>query len=256
MKLALVGTGNMGRAIEVLAQRQGNEIVARFNETHPLPVEADISVLNGADVALDFTLPHVVRAHIDAYCRWGIPAVIGTTGWYDQLEAVRQQVEASGAAVLYAPNFSLGVALLKQALQSILPLLERLPDYDVYIHEAHHTQKTDSPSGTALMLARLVVEGLSRKTHIETETVHGRIAPEALHVSSTRAGQIFGRHTVGICGPFDELSFEHRALSREGFAAGALQAARWLVGRRGFFSLDDMLRDWLLHTLSHVTNPS
>lgn len=256
MKLALVGTGNMGQAIEALAQRQGDEIVARFNEAFPLPVDAEVSVLHGADVVLDFTLPHVVRAHIDAYCRWRIPAVIGTTGWYDQLEAVRQQVETHGAAVLYAPNFSLGVALLKHALQSILPLLERMPDYDVYIHEVHHTQKADSPSGTALMLAQRVIEGLSRKKRVEAETVHGRIASEALHVTSTRAGRVFGRHTVGICGPFDELIFEHRAASREGFAAGALQAARWLVGRRGFFSLDDMLHDWLNHTLSPATNPS
>lgn len=245
MKLALVGTGNMGQAIERLALQQGDEIVARFNEEHPLPVEADVSVLNGADVVMDFTLPHVVRAHIDAYCRWRIPAVIGTTGWYDQLDEVRQQVEASGATLLYAPNFSLGVALLKHVLQQLLPLLERLPDYDVYIHEVHHTRKADSPSGTALMLARLIVDGLSRKTRIETETQHGRIAPEALHVTSTRAGQVFGRHTIGICGPFDELTLEHNAYSRDGFAAGALQAARWLVGRRGFFSLDDMLSEWL-----------
>ncbi|SHK77162.1 4-hydroxy-tetrahydrodipicolinate reductase [Rhodothermus profundi] len=253
MRLALVGTGNMGQAIERLARQQGDEIVARFNTAHPLPVHADVSVLNGADVVMDFSLPHVVRAHIDAYCRWHVPAVIGTTGWYDQLEEVRRLVEASGTALLYAPNFSLGIALLKHILKQLLPLLEQLPDYDLYVHEVHHTRKADSPSGTALMLAHLIVDGLSRKTRIETETQHGRIASNALHVTSTRAGQVFGRHTIGICGPFDELTLEHHAYSRDGFAAGALQAARWLVGRRGFFSLDDMLHEWL--HISSETNP-
>lgn len=250
MKLALVGTGNMGQAIERLAQQQGEDIVARFNKKHPLPVDADVSVLRGADVVMDFTLPHVVRAHINAYCRWRIPVVIGTTGWYDQLDEVRRQIETYGATLLYAPNFSLGIALLKHMLQHLLPLLEQLPDYDVYIHEVHHARKADSPSGTALMLARLIVDGLSRKTRIETETQHGRIAADALHVTSTRAGQVFGRHTIALCGPFDELILEHHAYSRDGFAAGALQAARWLIGRRGFFSLDDMLNEWL-HTTTN-----
>jgi 4-hydroxy-tetrahydrodipicolinate reductase len=109
----------------------------------------------------------------------------------------------------------------------------------------HHRRKVDSPSGTAHMLAEKVMEGLARKTHIETETQHERIDPEALHVSSTRAGDAFGVHTVGFDSPFDHLTLTHRAKNRRGFAFGALRAAEWLPGRQGLFTLDDVLVDWL-----------
>ncbi len=245
MKLALVGTGQMGQAVERLAIERGHEIVARFDVNKPLVDSSDVSALKGADVAIDFSLPEVELAHIERYCRWNQAAVIGTTGWYGELDQVRRWVGDSNAAVLYAPNFSLGVALLVRALQSITPLLEKLPEYDPFIHEVHHLRKVDSPSGTAMMLANVLVEGLSRKARVEPETQHGRIAQDALHVSSTRAGSVFGKHTVGLDSPFDELEFVHVAKGRQGFAFGAVRAAEWLSGKSGLFTLDDVLADWL-----------
>lgn len=236
----------MGAAVAALAEAGGHEVVARFSAAHPLGEAAGPDVLAGADVAVDFSLPSVVLGHIRRCCAWGVPLVVGTTGWYDRMADVQGWVEASErAAVLYAPNFSIGVALLAHALRAITPLLDRLPDFDPYVHEVHHVRKQDSPSGTALLLGKMLEEGLSRKTHLATETQHAPIKKGALHVTSTRAGQVFGQHTVGIDGPFDRVTLAHEAKSRDGFAYGALAAAEWLPGRRGLFTLDDVLEDGL-----------
>lgn len=245
MKIALVGTGNMGQAVEALALGRGHEIVARFDVERPFTAVEDPSALGGADVVVDFSLPGVVLDHIERYCRWDLTAVIGTTGWYDALEEVERQVSDSRAALLYAPNFSIGVALLVRALRRIGPMLDDLPEYDMYVHEIHHTGKVDSPSGTALMLGETLLEYVDRKTHVVTETQHQRIDPAALHVSSSRAGEVFGEHTVGFDSPFDHIRFEHVAKNRRGFAFGALKAAEWLLGRQGLFTLDDVLVDGL-----------
>lgn len=244
MKLALVGMGQMGQAVADLAVQRDHAVVATFDSTQPL-LKADAPAMHGADVAIDFSRPDVALDHIHRYCTWQQPAVIGTTGWYDARTSVEEWVDAHEATLLYAANFSVGVALLRRALAGVLPLLDRLPDYDAYLHEMHHRRKVDSPSGTAYMLAEKVMEGLVRKTHIETETQHERIDPEALHVSSTRAGDAFGVHTVGFDSPFDHLTLTHRAKNRRGFAFGALRAAEWLPGHQGLFTLDDVLVDWL-----------
>jgi 4-hydroxy-tetrahydrodipicolinate reductase len=208
-------------------------------------LDADPDALYDADVVIDFSVPDVALDHIRTYCTWQQPAVIGTTGWYDEQDTVASWVEAHEATLLYAANFSMGVALLRRAVAGVLPLVEQLPDYDAYLHEMHHTRKLDSPSGTAHVLAQMVVDGLTRKSHVETETQHQRIDPAALHVSSTRAGEVFGEHTVGFDSAFDRVEFIHRAKNRRGFAFGALRAAEWLPGRRGLFTLDDVLADWL-----------
>ncbi len=244
MKIALVGTGRMGRAVEALAAERGHDVVARFNALHPLAAARNASALHGADVAIDFSLPPLALDHLNLYCRWNQAAVIGTTGWYDDLDRVREWVARSEAAVLYAPNFSLGIALLVRALRGVGPLLDRLHEYDVAVHEAHHTGKVDSPSGTALLLARVLLDDLARKTHVEPETQHQSIDPRALHVTSSRLGSVFGEHTVYLDSPFDQITLTHQAKNRQGFAFGALKAAEWLPGRKGLFTLDDLLLDF------------
>ncbi len=232
----------MGRAVEVLALERGHGVVARFNTEQPLSAAENGSALHDADVVIDFSLPALALGHIKQYCRWNQNAVVGTTGWYEGLDQVRTWVAQSETALLYAPNFSLGVALLTRALHGLVPLLERLPEYDVAVHEAHHTGKVDSPSGTALLLARVLLDGLSRKTRLETETQHQPIDPRALHVTSSRLGSVFGEHTVYLDSPFDAIALSHQAKNRRGFAFGALKAAEWLPGRHGLFTLDDLLR--------------
>ena len=246
LKIALVGTGRMGQAVEAVVADSPHAIVARFDAAHPLADVRDPDAdLNGADLAIDFSTPDVALDHLHQYCFWGLDAVVGTTGWYDDLAKVEGWVEEGQNGLLYAPNFSLGVAVLVRALRGALPLLDRLADYDPWVHEIHHTGKVDSPSGTALMLADELLDGLSRKTRIEPEEQHGRIDADALHVSSTRAGHVFGEHTVGFDSPVDQLQFRHVAKGREAFAAGAVRAAAWVHGRTGLFTLDDMLADWM-----------
>jgi 4-hydroxy-tetrahydrodipicolinate reductase len=234
----------MGQAVADVAAARNHTVVATFDASTPL-LDADPDALYDADVVIDFSVPDVALDHIRTYCTWQQPAVIGTTGWYDEQDTVASWVEAHEATLLYAANFSMGVALLRRAVAGVLPLVEQLPDYDAYLHEMHHTRKLDSPSGTAHVLAQMVVDGLTRKSHVETETQHQRIDPAALHVSSTRAGEVFGEHTVGFDSAFDRVEFIHRAKNRRGFAFGALRAAEWLPGRRGLFTLDDVLADWL-----------
>jgi 4-hydroxy-tetrahydrodipicolinate reductase len=245
MKLALVGTGRMGRAVEAQALRRGHAVVASFDSKRRLLDAHDPAALAGADVAIDFSVPEVALDHLHRYCLWGVDAVVGTTGWGDEVDRVRGWVAEGGNAVLAAPNFSLGVAVLTRALATVLPLLDRLEEYDPSIHETHHAGKVDSPSGTALRLADVILAGLSRKNRIETETVHGTIDPGALHVTSARTGHVFGEHAVAFDGPADRLVLRHEAKDRGAFAAGAVRAAEWLPGRQGLFSFDEMVADWM-----------
>lgn len=244
MKLALVGTGQMGQAVGEVAVDRGHEIVARFDSNRPL-LKASPSEIEDVDVAVDFSLPSLALDHIERYCEWQQPAVVGTTGWYEHTDSVAELVAKHDASLLYAPNFSLGVAVLRRALSAVLPIIDELTEYDPFVRETHHTKKVDSPSGTAQMLGGLIVEGLERKDHVETEAQHQRIDASALHVTSTRAGTVFGTHEVGFDGPYDHLAVRHRAKNRRGFAAGAVRASEWLRGRQGLYRLEDVLHEWL-----------
>ena len=231
----------MGRAVEAVAAERGHEIAARFDSAHPLLDARDDSALGGAEVVVDFSVPDVALDQIHRYAFWGVDAVVGTTGWTDDLDAVRGWVEEGQSGLLWAPNFSLGLVLVVRALRGALPLLDRLDEYDAAVHERHHTGKLDSPSGTALRLAEELLAGLGRKARLATETQHGAIDPDALHVTSQRLGHVFGEHSVTLDSPVDQIEIVHRAKDRRAFATGAVRAAEWVRGRRGLFTLDDML---------------
>ncbi len=231
----------MGQAVEAVATERGHRVVARFDADHPLLDARDDSALAGADVIVDFSVPAVALDHLHRYAFWGATAVVGTTGWADDLDKVRDWVDEGQAGVLWAPNFSLGLALVSRALAGLLPLLDRLDEYDVAVHEAHHTGKLDSPSGTARRLADELLAGLGRKTHLDAETQHGAIDPGALHVTSQRVGHVLGEHTVTLDSADDQIEIVHTAKSRRAFALGAVRAAEWMAGRQGLFTLDDMI---------------
>lgn len=249
MRIALVGTGRTGSAVDEVAGRSDHHAVtARFDSDRPLLESSSVEDLGGADVVVDFSLPDLAVSHIERYAEWGVPAVVGTTGWYERIDRVRAVVDDGGTGLLYAPNFSIGVALLRRALRAVTPLLDRLEAYDGFVQETHHTGKVDSPSGTALSIADELVDRLERKSRVEVETQHEKIDPEALHVTSTRAGEVVGEHRITFDSSFDVFSLEHRAKSREGFAHGALRAAEWIRDRHGLYTLDDMFDDWLEQT--------
>jgi 4-hydroxy-tetrahydrodipicolinate reductase len=244
MKLALVGTGRMGATVARLASGRGHEVIVSFDSKRRF-LDAGEDELGGVDAIIEFTRPEMAVSHITHAVELGVPIVTGTTGWHPEIAAVQSAVEHHPeSSVLHAANFSLGVALLRRALGSAMQLMNAIEDFDVAIHELHHTAKVDSPSGTAVLLANDILRAVDRKSSIETETVHGAIDPAALHVSSSRVGRVFGRHTITIDNETDEVILEHRAKSRDGFGAGAIRAAEWLVGRRGLFTLDDVIDSW------------
>jgi 4-hydroxy-tetrahydrodipicolinate reductase len=234
MKIALIGFGKMGRQIESVAREQGDVIARVFDSKHPVTAEA----LSDADVCIEFSTPDAVLRNIRAAVEARRDLVVGTTGWDQHLGEIRNAVKESG--LLYSSNFSLGMNIFFRVVKRAAELMNRAPDYDPYIQEIHHRQKVDSPSGTALSLARILLGAIDRKKEILTGLPNGKIDPGMLHVSSTRAGVIAGTHTVAFDSDADLIELRHMAKSRRGFALGALTAARWLRGRKGVYTMDDV----------------
>ncbi len=242
MKFGLAGIGKTGQAIERLAREHGHGIGARFSSTVPVRENGDL--LAGCDVVIDFSKPALALSHIRHYCDAGVNVVMGTTGWYDQMEEVADLVSGAGIGFVYAPNFSIGVAVLARVLERAARLMNRLPDYDVSVHELHHRLKLDSPSGTALHLANILLHNIDRKEQLALETQHQQIPVKDLHVTSQRLGHIFGHHTITFDSPYDQIVLTHDAKNRDGFAFGAVRAAEWISNKKGFYTLDDLLNDW------------
>lgn len=239
MKIALVGYGRMGRAVEAAARARGDEVVARLGRGDPLNATA----LAGADVAIEFTRPEAAAANVRRLVEAGVDVVSGTTGWTPDDPAWRAAVEATGRGVLVAPNFSLGVGFFHRLVRAAARLAAGAPAYDVYLHDAHHRQKRDHPSGTARLLAESLVELLPSKDRWQVAPPAGRADPAVLYLSVTRAGEIAGTHRVCFEGAHDRVELVHEAKDRSGFAEGAVEAARWLRGRSGVHTLGDWLDD-------------
>lgn len=220
MRLLLVGYGKMGRLVEQLAPEHGCEIAGRIDVG-----SGDWSA--PADVAVDFSTAEALRDNFKRYVDRRLAVVIGTTGWSAYEAELRRHAEAAHLGVVAAANFSIGVNLFQLMVAEAARLMQAHEQYGAWIHEAHHSTKRDAPSGTALVLRDIMV-GASYKRPID--------------MSSTRAGAIPGIHTVGFDGASDTIELTHTARDRRGFAAGALLAARWLEGRDGWFTMQDVLR--------------
>ncbi len=242
MTIALIGYGKMGREIERLAATHGVEIGPVF-DLHDNRGAAGITraSLKGVDVCIDFTTPAAAPVNIAAAAQAGVNIVVGTTGWYDELPRLRKIVRTRRTALLYAPNFSIGMNVFARLVADAAASFDPFAMYDAAIHETHHVGKADSPSGSALLLAREVVANLKRKTEILTTPPKGPIKPRQLHVSSTRTGAVVGTHEVIFDSDADSITLIHHAKNRSGFALGALVAAEWVVGKRGVFTMNDVL---------------
>lgn len=236
MKIALIGYGKMGRAIETLALAAGDEVVLRIDKDN----EQDLTVdhLRRADVAIEFSRPEAAFGNIKGCLGAGVPVVCGTTGWLENLEAAKAICQKEKGAMLYASNFSVGVNLFFAVNRYLAQLMEGQEQYNVVLEEIHHTQKLDAPSGTAITLAEGILAHLSRKQR----WVNREEEKEGdLSILSQRIDQVPGTHTVAYSSPVDTITLRHEAHSREGFARGALQAARWIIGKQGVFEMKDML---------------
>ena len=244
MKIALIGYGRMGRAVEVAATERGHEVVTRIDvDDGPNGVALKRERLAGADVAVEFTVPEEAARNVVALAAAGADVVCGTTGWYDRLDEVSDAVRSAGTGLIYAPNFSLGIQIFFRVVRLAARLADELEDYDAYILEAHHRYKLDRPSGTARKLAEIVLEELSRKERWELGPGAGHLDPAVLQVAAVRAGEIHGTHMLGLESAEDRIELRHEARGRGGFARGAVAAAEWIQGRAGVFTLEDMLAD-------------
>jgi 4-hydroxy-tetrahydrodipicolinate reductase len=227
LPIAIVGHGKMGRLIEALAPEYACEVRARFT-SHSAASGASISAasLNGAQVAVEFTTPAAAPENLATLAQLGVNSVAGTTGWFDHLPAVSESIRANNTALVWSANFSVGVNLFLQAVAHTAALFAAQPAYDAWAWEIHHAQKKDAPSGTLKKLA---------------ESMHsaGYLRPIAL--SSSRAGAHPGTHEIGFDSAADTITLRHTARSREGFARGALKAAQWIIGRKGFYEFSDVL---------------
>ncbi len=226
MKIALIGYGAMGKLIRTLAEEKGQEISAVIDESDAGLSAAGLAAkLEGADVAIDFTVAQAVRRNVEACVAAGVPLVEGTTGWLSDLDEVERIIREGEGAFVFGANFSIGVNLFYRIAGHAAELLAKFSEYETFIEEQHHSRKKDAPSGTALKLKDIVAE------HIKDD----------LSVSATRAGNIPGTHRVGFDGPADQILLEHTARSREGFARGSLLTAEWIIGKKGFYEFTDVM---------------
>jgi 4-hydroxy-tetrahydrodipicolinate reductase len=227
MKIALVGYGKMGRMIERISAGRGHEIVARFDIDNNLAgAGLTAEKLAGVDVAIEFTTPETVIENIQRLLVLRVPVVVGTTGWYKQIDEIRRQVEINKSALVYGANFSIGMNLFMRIVREASALFAQYGEYDPFLVEAHHKFKKDAPSGTALVLANLMKPSYGERT------------PEAV---SIRAGHIPGLHEVGFDSEADTITLTHTARNREGFAAGAVLAAERIIGKYGMFEFPELL---------------
>ncbi len=238
MKIAIIGYGKMGREIEKVARERGHEIVATIdlNEEEKFASPE----FKGADVAIEFTAPtSAVRNYLLAF-EAGIPVVSGTTGWLDQVDRVKEACEQAGSAFFYASNFSLGVNLFFELNKALAQMMNQFGEYDVRMEETHHIHKLDAPSGTAITLAKGILEHLDRKKRWSLEGDEPD-DPATLHVEAFREGEVPGIHSVIYESEIDSIRITHEAKSRKGFALGAVLAAEFTTGKRGFLTMSDLL---------------
>lgn len=248
MKIALVGYGKMGKEVERVARLRGHAICAIVDISQSAATHKEIdgsgSCLKDADVVIDFTMPAAVIQNIRKVAAAKKNMVIGTTGWYDSITDAKQLVGAAGTGFIYSSNFSVGVNVFYKIVEAAARLINKVPDYDVFGYELHHNQKLDSPSGTAKSIAEILLKNISRKKQAQYEKLDRRINPDEVHFASVRAGWIPGTHVVGFDSEADTIELKHTARSRAGFALGAVMAAEWVKGKKGFFTMNDFISDF------------
>jgi 4-hydroxy-tetrahydrodipicolinate reductase len=244
MKIALLGYGKMGKIIEKIATDRGHEIILKIDEN----TLSDMTVenLKKVDAAIDFTTPDSVLGNIQKCFEAQTPIVVGTTGWYGQLQQVKNDCEKYSSALLYASNFSVGVNVFFYVNQVLAKLMNKYPYYEVQVEEIHHKQKLDSPSGTAMTIAEGIIENLDNKSEwvnllqqSDGETI-GQVKNNQVLIESLRIDSVPGTHTVIYDSEVDSIEFKHTAHNRSGFALGAVLAAEWINGKKGFYTAKDM----------------
>lgn len=237
MKIALIGYGKMGKAIEAIALEQHHEVVLKIDVDNAADFTVEKMAL--ADVAIEFTGPHSAVENILKCLSFGIPVVSGSTGWLDQWEKVANYCSEHNGTLIYSSNYSIGVNLFFEVNKYLARLMEQYPSYDVLLKEIHHTQKKDAPSGTAISLAEQVLQGLSRKTNWTNDAVTPN--SNLLAIESERIDPAPGTHHVKYTSAIDDIEIIHTAHNRTGFAGGAVAAAEFAIGKKGIYTMKEVL---------------
>lgn len=238
MNIALIGYGKMGQAIEEMALRRGHTITCKISSSNLH--EFNPRVLQWADVAIEFSTPEAAYSNIAKCLDTGIPIVSGTTGWLNKKQDIVDLCTAKNGTFLYASNFSIGVNIFFEVNKKLAGLMNKYEVYDVEISEIHHTSKLDKPSGTAITLAKDIIENVARKK-VWTITPPVDNHSRNLYIKSLREDPTPGTHSVRYSSEIDDIEIKHVAHTRKGFASGALHAAEWLIGKKGVFEMKDML---------------
>ncbi|MGB2129366.1 MAG: 4-hydroxy-tetrahydrodipicolinate reductase [Flavicella sp.] len=231
MKIALLGYGKMGRTIEKIALERGHEIVLKVDKDD---TDYDITV---ADVAIDFSIPDAAVNNITKGITNQVPIVSGTTGWLDQYDSMKDLCEKKNGAFIYASNYSLGVNIFFELNQQLAKMMGNLDQYNVQMEEIHHKQKLDEPSGTAITLA----EGVIAHTKNTQWELDKSTEENSIPITAIRSPEVPGTHTVSYVSNVDSIDIKHTAHNRNGFALGAVVAAEWIQGKKGVFSMKDVL---------------
>jgi 4-hydroxy-tetrahydrodipicolinate reductase len=230
MKIALLGYGKMGKVIEKIALERGHEIVLRKDSSDTF------EGITKADIAIDFSVPTSAVSHISECLNQNVPVISGTTGWLENYDEMVHLCQEKNGSFIYASNFSLGVNIFFELNNYLAKMMKNLKDYNVTMEEIHHTQKLDAPSGTAITLA----EGVIKHTDYSNWTLETPISNE-IRIDAKRIENVPGTHSVFYDSEVDQIEIKHTAHSREGFALGAVVAAEWLVGKKGVFTMKDVL---------------
>lgn len=242
MKIALLGYGKMGQIIERFATERGHEVVLKIGIDNLQ--DFTVANLKKADVAIDFSAPDAAVDNITKCFEAKVPVVVGTTGWYGELQRIKNDCAASNNTLLYGSNFSIGVNIFFHLNKVLAKLMNNYPAYDVQVEEIHHTQKLDSPSGTAMTIAEGIIEQLDNKTEwvneLEGTPMTEKLKGNQLLIESLRIENVPGTHTVVYSSEVDDIEIKHTAHSRAGFALGAVVAAEWLKDKKGFYSIADI----------------
>lgn len=238
MKIALLGYGKMGKEIETIAKDHGHEIVLKITSAN----RADLTIdnLNKADVAIEFSRPEFVMPNISLCLDAGTPVAVGTTGWYAEMQKVKDECAAKNGAIVFASNFSTGVNIFFLVNEYLSKLMSKQKEYTASIEEIHHLQKLDKPSGTAITIANAILK--ANKNYKQWSLEKG---DENLLIDSVRDEGVTGTHTVSYQSEVDFIEIKHHATNRKGFAVGAVTAAEWISGRKGFYEFKDVIAEGL-----------
>lgn len=235
MNIALVGYGKMGKTIEQIAAERGHNIVLRISSSNA--DELTKENLQKADVVIEMTQPDAAKENVLLCLNAGVPVTTGTTGWNADIPLAEKAAADNNTAFLYASNYSVGVNIFFEVNKMLAKLMNDQPSYDVSMREVHHTQKKDSPSGTAITLANQVLEQVQRKTKWSEEET----SDNSLHITALREEGVPGTHSIKYSSSIDDIEITHTAHNRNGFALGAVLAAEFIVGKKGVYTMKDVL---------------